>query len=79
MQSCGYSGQHAIHGIVSVEHQVENGDGICASILVSTATSDLVNGCGYNWHKITDANTIEMINKSLKYEHSLIQLINLWR
>ncbi len=64
--------------MLNLEHQVQGGDGIHLSLLLSAKTSELKQGSGFSWFPVVDPVLVEKIKKCVQHDFALGRLVDLW-
>ena len=77
IQDSGHQGDFKIVGMLSLEHNFSEGDGLGMSLLLKATETSLRDGCGYHWEKVTKPNIVEKFKTFLSHEYSVVQLVDL--
>lgn len=87
-QSCGYTGDFEVHGVLSVEHTGKpcgTCDGVCLSLLVAAASggserdgeSGLQPGSLGKWVAVEEEECVTRLRRALEREHGCTELFDL--
>ena len=77
IQDSGHQGDFKIIGMLSLEHNFSEGDGLGMSLVLKATETSLRDGCGYHWEKVTKPNIVEKFKTFLSHEYSVAQLVDL--
>ena len=77
IQDSGHQGDFKIIGMLSLEHNFSEGDGLGMSLVLKATETSLRDGCGYHWEKVTKPNIVEKFKTFLSHEYSVGQLVDL--